>query len=129
MSLEAARAELRGLGRRLETRFPETNARTSFVVNPLHEEIVGDARAPLLMLFGAVAFVLFIACANVAALLLSRAAARREEVAVRMALGARRGRIVRQLITESLVLGVGGGVFGIILAFWATNSLDRKSVV
>jgi predicted permease len=123
VSLEAAQAELDARARRLEERFPETNAGVSFTAIPLHEELVGDVRTPLLMLLGAVGFVLLIAASNVAGLLLARGASRCEEIALRSALGAGRARIVRQLVTESLLLGVGGGVLGLLLAFWTTNAL------
>ncbi|MGH9172956.1 MAG: ABC transporter permease [Vicinamibacterales bacterium] len=128
VSLEAARAELDARGRWLEERFPATNAGVSFAVMPLHDDVVGDVRTPLVMLLGAVAFVLFIATANVAGLLLARAASRREEIAVRGALGAGRGRIVRQLVTESLLLGLGGGALGLALAFWATGRIVAAQI-
>ncbi|HUH13897.1 MAG TPA: ABC transporter permease [Longimicrobiales bacterium] len=120
---EAIRADVGRLGAELQERFPDTNGRLTFGVESFREQVVGDVRGPLLVLLGAVGFVLLVACANVANLLLARASARQGELAVRSALGAGRGRLVRQLLTESVILGVAGGALGLALAWAGTRAL------
>ena len=121
VTLQQARAEIAGITARLEKQFPGTNRRV--MVTPLKENVVGDVRGPLLVLLGAVGFVLLIACANVAHMLLARTADRQKEIAVRTALGAGSGRMVRQFLTENLLLAAAGAAAGALLAFWATRSL------
>ncbi len=125
VSLGEARAEIAAIAGRLEQQFPGTNR--NVVVTPLKQKVVGDVEAPLLVLLVAVAFLLLITCANVAHMLLARASARQKEVAVRAALGARRVRIIRQFLTESLLLGGMGGVAGLGLAVLATHALIAVS--
>jgi predicted permease len=121
--LGQARSELAGFAMDLRKRFPKDNAELSFAVAPMMEELVGDYRQRLFILLGAVGFVLLIACGNIANLLLARGAVRAGEMAIRAALGAGRSRMVRQLLTESLVLALISAAAGLALAAWGIRAL------
>ncbi len=123
ISLRQAQSDMDGIAEQLNRQYPWQNADHKILVVSLHENIVGRSRPMLLILLGAVGFVLLIACANVANLLLVRGAARQKEIAIRTALGAGRWRIVRQLLVESLLLFFIGGAMGILLAWWGTDLL------
>ena len=131
-TIESAQADLSRISRQLEEEFPQSNLAASYFPLSLRDVLVGNTKTALVLLLAAVGVVLLIACANVANLLLARSLSRRREMAVRMALGAGRGRLAAQLMSESLALAVVSGILGILIAFWGSRALVAlvpKSVV
>lgn len=126
VSLQQAETEINLIYARLEQQYPESNAGRRASLTPLHEFFTGNVRQPLLILLGSVGLVLLIACANVANLLLVRASTRKREMSVRVALGASRGRIIRQLLTESLMLATIGAALGTLLAHWGMRFIGQQ---
>jgi predicted permease len=125
VSVGRARVEMGGIAKQLQHEYPETNTRVGTVIIPLHDQFVGNLRLGFVVLLATVGGILLIACANIANLLLARATGRQREMALRIALGARRSRLVRQVLTESVLLACLGGLVGILLASWTFGFLTK----
>jgi predicted permease len=123
VALSQAQADMDSVAQNLAAAYPDINKGTGISLVPLKKDVVGDVRGILLVLLGAVTFVLLIACANVANLLLARSTGRSREFAIRTAIGATPGRVLRQLLTESVLLGLSGGLIGLLLAQWGTRAI------
>jgi predicted permease len=123
VNLEQARADMGAIAQNLAEAYPESNKGSGVALVPLKTDVIGNVRGILLVLLGAVSFVLLIACANVANLLLARSTARSREFAIRAAIGASAGRVMRQLLTESVMLGLAGGALGLLFAKWGTRAM------
>ena len=123
ISINQVGAEMNTIAARLSKQYPETNEGRTIIYKTLHDEVVNEVRPSLLVLLGSVGFVLLIACANVANMSLARTASRQKEIAIRTALGAGRLRLIRQVLTETILLGLIGGLFGLLLAVWGIDLL------
>jgi len=125
VTLPQAQSEMSGIASRLAKQYPGTNTDEGVSISPIRDEFTGDVKPAVLILFGAVTFVLLIACVNVANLSLVRGVSRSKEIALRIAIGASRGRLVRQMLTESLLLSAIGGLFGLAVGAWSLRGLTK----